>query len=47
MIEEVVKVVESDFDFFLDDFYLDVYVDDNMEGYVICGCDNWLRYVMN
>ncbi|CAH3035067.1 unnamed protein product [Pocillopora meandrina] len=47
LIEEAVKAAESDPDPTLDDLYLDVYADDNMEGHVIRGCDNWSRHATN
>lgn len=47
LIEEAVKAAESDPDPPLDDLYLDVYADDNMEGHMIRGCDNWSRHATN
>ena len=46
-IEEAVKVAQSDPDPTLDDLYLDLYADDNMDGREIRGCDNWSRHVTN
>jgi len=46
-IEEAVKAAEADPDPTLDDLYLDLYADDNMEGHVVRGCDNWSRHATN
>lgn len=46
-IEAAVKAAENDPNPPLDDLYLDLYADDNMEGHVVRGCDNWSRHATN
>lgn len=46
-VEAAVKIAESDPDPTLDDLFLDLYADDNMEGRKIRGCDNWSRHATN
>lgn len=41
------KAAQVDPDPTLDDLFLDVYADDNMDGHKIRGCDNWSRNVTN
>lgn len=46
-VDAAVKVAESGPEPTLDDLFLDVYADDNMEGHKIRGCDNWIRQATN
>lgn len=46
-VEAAVKAAQGDPDPTLDDLFLDVYADDNMDGHKIRGCDNWSRNVTN
>lgn len=46
-VEAAVQAAQSDPDPTLDDLFLDVYADDNMEGHQIRGCDNWSRHATN
>ncbi|XP_068698308.1 pyruvate dehydrogenase E1 component subunit alpha, mitochondrial-like [Montipora foliosa] len=46
-VEAAVEVAKASPDPILDDLFLDVYADDNMEGHKIRGCDNWIRQATN
>ena len=46
-VEAAVKAAQGDPDPTLDDLFLDVYADDNMDGHKRRGCDNWSRNVTN
>lgn len=46
-IEAAVKAAEADPDPPLEDLYMNVYSDDNMDGHVIRGCDNWSKHATN
>lgn len=46
-VDAAVKVAQAGPEPTLDDLFLDVYADDNMEGHKIRGCDNWIRQATN
>ncbi|XP_074626682.1 pyruvate dehydrogenase E1 component subunit alpha, mitochondrial-like isoform X2 [Acropora palmata] len=46
-VDAAVKVAQAGPEPALDDLFLDVYADDNMEGHKIRGCDNWIRQATN
>lgn len=46
-VEAAVQAAQADPIPPLEDLFLDVYADDNMEGREIRGCDNWSRHATN